>query len=115
MRITRNGRGCRVSASEVVAVNPVGGPTWPTRRRHERIKLVLVHDEVDTFFARQAMVFLERIAIGLIGQWSFRLGLDEKVLAKVRHLAIAVLVVEINQLLQRFRWSMRTERCQVTV
>ena len=44
------------------------------------------------------MVPRQRIAIGFVGQRTLCLRLREKILAKIRHLAIFILFVEINDL-----------------
>src|SRR3989442_1176084 len=43
------------------------------------------------------MVLRQRIAIGLVGERTFRLCLREKILAKIRHLAILILFIDFNE------------------
>src|SRR5215216_1710817 len=101
VRITRNRRRRRIAAGEVVAIDPIGGPRWSTCRRNESIEPVLLHYRIDPLRARQQVVLTQRGEIGLTRERSFRLGFDHDVLPEVRHLAIAVLLVEGDHIFQR--------------
>ena len=61
------------------------------------------------------MVLSEGVAISFLSQRPFRLRFSKEILAKVRHLAIAKLVVEIDNLFQRFHWRAWTKRSEIHI
>src|SRR6266404_3490283 len=112
VRIAGDRRRGRVAAGEVIAIDPVSSPARAACGRDQRIELVLVHHKINAFFARQAMVLRQGVAISFVSQRPFRLRFDKKILAKVRHLAIAILLVEVDDFFQRFHrgdWTQRGE------
>ncbi len=83
----------------MIAIDPIRRPGRPAGWCNHRVEFVFLHDKVDALFAGQAQIFRQRAAISLFGEWPFCLGLEEKILAKVRHLPVAVLLVKVDDLL----------------
>src|SRR6266540_637307 len=100
VRISRDGWHGRAAVHAVIAVDEVDQRGWSARRRDESVEPVLVHRLVDSLLLREPQVLLERVAIGLFGERTLRLGLQENLLTKVGHFLLAVPFVEIDQVLE---------------
>src|SRR4028119_1150769 len=85
----------------MVAVDEVGRPRRPARGRDDRIETMFGHGGVDAFGAREAVIFGERGEIGFIRERSFGLRLEENLLPEIWHLALAVPLVELDDLFER--------------
>ena len=94
MRITRDRGGGRVTAAEMIAIDPVRGPRWSTSGRDQRVQPVLLHDGVNSLRAREQVVLAQCLQVRFAGERSFLLRLFHDVLAEVRHLASTILFVE---------------------
>jgi hypothetical protein len=84
----------------VVAVNQVDEPRGPAGERHDCVELVLREQGVDAFLAREADTIGAGLEILRVSEWASGFRLEEKFLLEERHLALAVLLVEIDQLFQ---------------
>src|SRR5688500_6327988 len=92
--ISRNRVCRRITAREVIAIDPVSGPRWSTSRRNHRIEPVLPHYEIDSLRARKQVILTQSLNVWLTGERSLGFGFDHDVLAEVGHLAFAILFVE---------------------
>ena len=99
----------------MIAVHPISRPRWPARRGDQGIEFVLVHHEIDAFFARKFQVLCQRIFVRLLSQRPFRLSFDHDVLSEPGHLSITILLVEVDDLFQGFHRRARAERSQVRI
>ena len=54
-------------SQHVVAIDQINHPRWLSRRRHQRVQLVLIHHGIDPFLPREAPILGEGILVDLIG------------------------------------------------
>ena len=81
----------------MVAVDEIGQPGRPARRRHQRIELVLVQHLVDALLARVAAVIVQRVLVFFFPQPGGGLRLHQVFLREKDHLLVGVLDVVGHQ------------------
>ena len=86
------------SAVQAVPLDVVRGPGQVHRRRDDRVELVLVHERVDPVLAVGALDRAHRVQVLGVGERTARLGRDHALLPEVRHLAVGVALVEVDDL-----------------
>jgi len=82
-------------------MDQVRHPCRPTRGSHERVELMTVHHRVDPFRSGQPSARLERLEVVGARERALVLRLDEDFLPEVRHLPVAVLLVELDEIGER--------------
>ena len=116
VRIAGDGRGRRAAADVVIAVDQIGHPGRPAGRRDERVEPVLRHHRVDARACARAG--RRRAARGRTPARSAAPCASARWKSSwpnQRHLALAVLLVERDQILQRPRPDARRQRREVFV
>src|SRR2546421_8191993 len=96
VRVAGDGGGRRASACEVVAVEKVGRPSGAARWSNDGVEVVSRHHCVNALRAREQLVFAKCLDVRGVRERAFGLGLRENLLAEEGHLAVAVLLVEVN-------------------
>src|SRR5580658_8953705 len=103
--IPGDGRSAGAASGGVIAIDQVGEPGGASRGSDERVQFELVHDKVDAFGATELVIQGQRINILFRAERTLLLRLEKSVLPEIRHLPVAVVLVEVNHILQTLHRS----------
>ena len=115
VRVAGHGRERRAAVRTVVTVDEVGERRRAARRGDKRVQPILRRHGVDAVRAGPLLAVRQRRLVLRIGERGRLLGLEEDLLAEVRHLAILVPLVERDQVLERVRRRLRAKAREVRV
>src|SRR5512141_3273454 len=99
----------------MIRVDQVDRPSGRTGWSDESVEMMLRHHGVDALGARHPEIPGERLAVFLRREGTFLICLEHYLLAEPRHLSRLVALVECDDVLQRFHWSLRPERCKIGI
>src|SRR5579864_5300376 len=94
--ISRDGRCVRTTSPRVISIDQIGEPRRSSSRSDQCVQVVLIHNRVDTLGTRQLMIPGYSVEIFFLAEGSFPFRLHEKVLAEIRHLLLAIAIIEFD-------------------
>src|SRR6266550_1878342 len=99
----------------MVAVYEISGPRRICSRSNDRVETMLLHHCVDPLCSRLQVILCERVTILLFRQRTLLLRHDHYFLAEIRHLAIAIPLVKVNDVFERSHFHRCRKACEILV